>query len=180
MVRMKLSKSTANVLTAIILVFSLFNCSDNSDPLDDCSNTKFSQEEQRAVQAYMPEPEEYCDSEHKYWSDSSAYILCTGTVQKFYCGGTPSGLFEFDDTYYPDLNATGRIPLGQLYQFKFDNTFDIIKIRVELKAHFSDGKIFKTGIFPLDYYFPDIKYDYVNGKYYVNLVTGSYTWTPAN
>lgn len=178
---MNLSKSTANVLTAIILVFSLFNCSvQDEDPFDPCASKKLPQQYELDVQAYTYEPEEFCDSDSLYWSDNASYIFCKGSVQKFYCNGTPSGKFDFDITYYPDPLTTAKMPLGQLYQFKFDNEDDVIQIIYDLKAFFSDGKIYKTQSITVGYYYGGIQYDYINGKHYTVVMSPDYTWTPAN
>jgi len=182
MVRMKFFRTIVlNPAIAFLFVLLCAACSvQEDDPDDPCTQTKLPQQEELAVQAYVFEPEEFCDANSLYWSDNAVNIFCKGFVQKYYCGGTPSGRFDFDITHYPDVNNTGKIPLGQLYQFKFDNEKDYIEINYELKAFFSDGKIFKTQVVGCYYYHSEISYDYINGKYYVDFESADYTWTPVN
>jgi hypothetical protein len=182
MVFMNFSKTAVLIAVLILIpVFLFLKCSvQEDDPEDPCAATKLPQQHEIAVKAYLLEPEEYCDAANVHWADSASYMFCIGSVQKFYCDGTPSGKFDFNITYYPDLNYVGKIPFGQLYQFKFDNENDRIEINAELKAFFPDGKIFKSGVIAVEYYYADIQYDYDNGEYFVEFDWTQSGWTPLN
>jgi hypothetical protein len=98
-------------------------------------------------------------------------IEISGSVTKIYCSGVVSSKFTFNTGFYPksyDYDFSEGEKIGQLYQFKFENTLDYILVEARVKAFLPGGRIFETDELIKKVYFKDLLNDmWMNQKYYL-------------
>lgn len=136
---------------------------------DDCEQTKMPTVKEPALIIKVLLLEDTIHNDTTHIVRKALTGLFTGTVTKVYCDGTMSGSFDLNTTVFPaeytDEYLEG-IKVGQVYQFKFENTKDYILVVIRLKETFKDGKTFQSGDYVRKYYYEDLLYDYINGDYY--------------
>lgn len=163
MVPMKLSELF--LLSLIFISFFLFNnCEDVTDPADECEKTKWQEVKEPTINLIgsISVTQDLVPNSPQKMIDTALYIETTGSIQKYYCDGTPSGKFDFSTNYYPDLAPDSLvwydIKIGQAYQFKFQNDADHVKVNLKWKLYFNHGLIYESKIFVKDFYYKDITY----------------------
>lgn len=157
------------------------SCSPTENEVEDlCKRTQWQEVKEPAIKFYATEPLGFCSTDNTHRADSASYQICLGSVQKFYCNETPSGKFDFIDTHNPTPGTSKDIPLGQLYQFKFQNDKDRLFFTCKFKVTFPDGKTYQSNDVSQNYYYKDILYNVNTFEYYIKFIVPSLTWTLIN
>ena len=174
---MKLSKLLLLFLVFISLLL-LNNCEAVTDQTDECEKTKWQEVKKPII--YLIGTiynTQYFESPTVSNSlDTAQYIEFTGSIQKYYCNGTPSGKFDINTTFYPTPGYIYSLIVGQAYQFKFENDADHLRINIRLKVYFNHGLTYESNTLVDDFYYKDIYYDTVWLSYAINLLFSDMSW----
>jgi len=139
-----------------------------------CSESSWDHAENPIIRVRISQPLDHCDN-NTHRADTAEYIIITGSIQKFYCVGTPSGKFNFGNNVQPGPNITYHT-VGQAYQFKFENDEDNLVVKCSLKAHFTDGNSYESDEVKKIFYYRDIKLDINALEYYILFDLPNLNW----
>ncbi|MBT8377986.1 MAG: hypothetical protein KJN64_02010 [Ignavibacteria bacterium] len=159
----------------IILVAALLiSCEVNQDDKEICEQSKWDEIKEPTIILRVTQPDDYCTGNtHKV--DSAEYLKFTGSIQKYYCDDTPSGLFDYSKTISP-VAGTNYVHVGAQYRYKFANDKDRLLFKCKLKAYFNDGNIYETLVVERLFYYNDIKFDANTFEQYILLVIPDLNW----
>ena len=145
-----------------ISIFLFNSCENVTDPADECEKTKWQEVKEPTINliAAVGVNQNFGPGHTPFNLDTANYMEFDGSIQKYYCNGTPSGKFDFTTTFFPDTSFyLYEVLLGQAYQFKFQNDQDHLRVNIKLKAYFNHGLTFESQTLVKDFYFRDIMYD---------------------
>lgn len=147
-------------LFLIVISIFLFNCCENvTDPADECEKTKWQEVKEPIINliASVGVNQNFGPGHTPFNLDTANYMEFEGSIQKYYCNGTPSGKFDFTTTIFPDTSFyLYEVLLGQAYQFKFQNDSDHLRVNIKLKVYFNHGLTYESKIFVTNFYYEDI------------------------
>ena len=160
--------------------FFLFNsCENVTDPADECEKTKYQEVKKPII--YLIGTiynKQYFESPYVSNSlDTAQYIEFTGSIQKYYCNGTPSGKFDFNTTFYPTPgDYVYSLIVGQAYQFKFENDADHLRVNLKLKVYFNHGLTYESKTLVASFNYNDVYYSPGWSSYVVDLQCSDMSW----
>jgi len=161
---MKLSKLLLLFLVFISLLL-LNNCEAVTEQNDECEKTKWEEVEEPVIEldGSISHTQKFGSTNISSTLDTAHHIEIVGSIQKYYCNGTPSGKFDFTTNYYPDPDPFGGwyyIRLGQAYQFKFQNDKGHLRVNLKWKIYFNYGLTYESKALAKDFYYKDIGFDW--------------------
>lgn len=157
-------------LYSITAIFFLFNsCEAVTDFADECENTKWENSVDRTLDIITRIYSAQSIQNISIRIDTANHFEVVGSIQKYYCDGTPSGKFDFTTTFYPTAGSDlYDFKVGQAYQFKFENDEDHLRLNLKWKMFFNSGIVYESQTFVTDFYFDDIYYN----QYWLSYVAG--------
>ena len=160
--------------------FFLFNsCENVTDPADECEKTKWQEVKEPIVNilASVNVDQYFGTGLTPFKLDTANYIEIAGSIQKYYCNGTPSGKFDFTTTFFPDTASyIYEILLGQAYQFKFQNDADHLRVNLKWKVYFNHGLTYESKNLVTNFYYKDIYFSNYWLSYVVYYLCVNFDW----
>jgi len=167
------------LLLIFISSFLLTNCDSTTEQTDECEKTKYQEVKEPII--YLLGTiynKQYFESPYVSNSlDTAQYIEFTGSIQKYYCNGTPSGKFDINTTFYPTPgDYEYSLIVGQAYQFKFENNADHLRVSLRLKVYFNRGLTYESNTIVANRNYSDVYYNPVWSSYVVDLLFSDMGW----
>lgn len=179
MVLMKPARIFLSLFCSIPLF--LFNtCEEVTDPADECEKTKWANPVDRTLDIVTTIYSSQKIQNTPFRIDTANHFEVTGSIQKYYCDGTPSGKFDFTTTFYPTAGSDlYELRVGQAYQFKFENDDDHLRFNLKWKLFFNSGIVYESQTFVTDFYYEDINYNQYWLGYIAAYECVGFTWSTA-